>query len=76
MRTGDFISLDAEARSLNVDVEADVLVSRKNITATSFKPETRGYVHLYQSTVEQADQGCDLDFLKGGSGSKVTRESH
>jgi hypothetical protein len=26
--------------------------------------------------VLQADQGCDLDFLVGASGSNVERESH
>jgi hypothetical protein len=26
--------------------------------------------------VTQADQGCDLDFLTGASGSVVDRESH
>jgi dihydroxy-acid dehydratase len=36
----------------------------------------RGYVRLHQTHVEQAHLGADLDFLKGGSGSKVTRDSH
>ncbi|MCY1297636.1 hypothetical protein D9M70_470860 [compost metagenome] len=37
---------------------------------------TRGYYKLYQDTVLQADKGADLDFLVGGSGSEVLRESH
>ncbi|MGA7392901.1 MAG: dihydroxy-acid dehydratase [Terrimicrobiaceae bacterium] len=36
----------------------------------------RGYVHFYQKHVEQAHLGADMDFLKGGSGSEVTRDSH
>ncbi|HEY1314883.1 MAG TPA: hypothetical protein VGE92_13460, partial [Steroidobacteraceae bacterium] len=28
------------------------------------------------SHVQQADRGCDLDFLTGASGSTVERESH
>jgi L-arabonate dehydrase len=36
----------------------------------------RGYVHLYQTHVEQSHLGCDMDFLKGGSGSEVARDSH
>jgi dihydroxy-acid dehydratase len=36
----------------------------------------RGYVHLYVSHVQQADKGADLDFLTGGSGSEVSRDSH
>lgn len=33
-------------------------------------------VGLYIEHVEQAHVGADLDFLKGGSGSEVTRDSH
>jgi len=36
----------------------------------------RGYVSLYQNTVEQAHLGADLNFLKGGSGGIVTKDSH
>jgi dihydroxy-acid dehydratase len=36
----------------------------------------RGYVHLYVQHVQQADKGADLDFLVGGSGSDVARDSH
>ena len=35
-----------------------------------------GYQKLYVETVMQANQGCDLDFLTGASGSVVDRESH
>jgi dihydroxyacid dehydratase/phosphogluconate dehydratase len=37
---------------------------------------SRGYYSLYIQHVLQADQGCDLDFLVGASGSTVDRESH
>jgi dihydroxy-acid dehydratase len=33
-------------------------------------------VGLFIDRVEQAHVGADFDFLKGGSGSKVTRDSH
>jgi len=36
----------------------------------------RGYVHLYVQHVLQADKGADMDFLVGGSGSEVSRDSH
>ncbi len=36
----------------------------------------RGYASLYIQHVQQADRGADLDFLVGGSGSEVTRDSH
>nr|WP_026147757.1 IlvD/Edd family dehydratase [Robiginitomaculum antarcticum] len=76
VRTGDIVKLDAKARTINVDVTPEELEKRTNPAMDNFTPESRGYVRLYQTTVEQADTGCDLDFLKGGSGSDVKRESH
>lgn len=76
IRTGDVITLDVKARELSLGVTEEVLQSRKNPTQEQFTPVERGYVHLYQTRVEQADQGCDLDFLKGSSGSDIKRESH
>ncbi|MFT6302846.1 MAG: L-arabonate dehydrase [Granulosicoccus sp.] len=31
---------------------------------------------MYQETVMQANVGADLDFLVGGSGAEVPRDSH
>ena len=42
----------------------------------SFAAPERGWERLYVETVGQADTGADLDFLVGGSGSRVGRESH
>jgi hypothetical protein len=36
----------------------------------------RGWERLYVDHVLQADSGADLDFLVGGSGDVVSRESH
>ena len=51
-------------------------MSRQNTTIKEYKPAERGYQSLYQRTVEQADVGADLDFLRGSSGCEVKRESH
>jgi dihydroxy-acid dehydratase len=37
---------------------------------------TRGYTRLYVEHVNQANEGCDLDFLVGKSGSAVARDNH
>ena len=76
VQTGDIIHLDAHARSLNVELTDDQLMSRQNTTIKEYKPAERGYQSLYQRTVEQADVGADLDFLRGSSGCEVKRESH
>ena len=36
----------------------------------------RGYVKLYIDHVQQAHLGADMDVLRGGSGSTVTRDLH
>jgi dihydroxy-acid dehydratase len=40
------------------------------------QPMTRGYVKLYVDHVNQANEGADLDFLTGKSGSAVPRDNH
>jgi dihydroxy-acid dehydratase len=63
VRDGDLISLDAEARTLNLDIPADELARRKaNWTAPEPFYE-RGYGALYLKNVTQADKGCDFPFL-------------
>ncbi|MGX5207602.1 IlvD/Edd family dehydratase [Streptomyces violaceus] len=78
VRTGDFITLDVEARRIDVDVPADELARRSpgKATVTGFAHPRRGWERLYVDHVLQADTGADLDFLVGSSGSEVTRESH
>jgi len=76
VQNGDYIALDVENRSINWEVSDAELAARK--LAHPFVPPSmpRGYVGLFIDHVEQADQGADFDFLKGGSGSVVTRDSH
>jgi dihydroxy-acid dehydratase len=76
VQNGDYIALDVENRTINWEVSEEELVARK-VAHPFEKPKTiRGYVGLFIEHVEQADQGADFDFLKGGSGSIVTRDSH
>ncbi len=76
VKTGDMISLDVENRTLDLLVDQEEIEKRKAAWKPSHPQINRGYVQLYQQHVEQAHLGADMDFLKGGSGSKVTRDSH
>ncbi len=76
VKNGDIICLDVPNRKLTLEVAEDELAARKKLWKQTQKIATRGYVHLYQNHVEQAHLGADMDFLKGGSGSTVTRDSH
>jgi dihydroxyacid dehydratase/phosphogluconate dehydratase len=77
VQDGDMIELDVEARRLHLDVPADELARRQS----AWRPPTPsvppgGYASLYVEHVEQADRGCDFDFLVGCRGAAVGRESH
>lgn len=73
---GDLIELDVPNRKLNLLVEEAELDRRRSLLLSQINPFTRGYARLYVTHVEQAHLGADFDFLKGGSGSKVSRDSH
>jgi len=76
VQNGDMISLDVENRSLQLDVSATELAARKKNWQAPPPQAKRGYAKLYIDSVNQADEGCDLDFLKGRSGSEVSRDLH
>ena len=76
VKTGDVISLDVAKRSLVLEVSEEELTKRKQTWKPIHKKYDRGYVMLYQQHVEQASHGADMDYLKGGSGSEVSRDSH
>jgi dihydroxy-acid dehydratase len=76
VQTGDLISLDVPNRTITLQVSDEELSKRKAKWKTSVTFAKRGYVHLYQTHVQQAHLGADMDFLTGGSGSEVARDSH
>ncbi len=76
VQTGDLIELDVEQRKLNLLVSEEELGKRKAAWQKPAAMTDRGYVSLYVKHVEQANLGADLDFLKGNSGSEVTKDSH
>ena len=78
VRTGDIITLDVEARSIDVEVPADELLARgpNSAAVAGYADPRRGWERLYIDHVQQADTGADLDFLVGSSGSEVARDSH
>ena len=75
VQDGDMIEVDVPNRKLELLVPAAEIEKRLK----SWKPAplpSGGYQRLYIEHVGQADEGADLDFLKGIRGSIVTRESH
>lgn len=76
IQTGDIIDLNVPERTINVRLPEEELAKRKAAWKQNVKFIDRGYVHLYQKHVQQAHLGADLDFLRGSSGSEVSRDSH
>ena len=76
VQNGDLIELNVPKRSLQLLVSDEELARRKAL----WKPPTpkldSGYWKLYIDHVLQADEGVDLDFLKGKRGAFVPRDNH
>ncbi len=66
VRNGDRITLDLEARRIDVLVDDAELQARRAAWVAPPRPpgSERGYLKLYLDTVLQADEGCDFDFLR------------
>ncbi len=76
IQNGDVIELDVEKRTLRLLVDDQQLAARRARWSPAPAHADRGWVKLYCDHVMQAHRGADLDFLVGGSGSAVPRESH
>lgn len=69
--TGDIIRMNVAERTLEVDLtEAELAARRADWTPPSPRFE-RGYGWMYTKHIEQADKGCDFDFLKTEFGAPV-----
>jgi len=76
VREGDEIELDVARRRLELLVDAAELERRRARWKPPAAPLERGYWKLYFDHVCQANDGADLDFLVGKSGSFVPRDNH
>ncbi len=77
VQDGDWIALDAEAGSLELEVSVDEIAARLDQLRTQhIRKKSGGYLQLYIEHVMQADEGCDFDFLVGCRGAAVPGHSH
>ncbi len=67
VRDGDWIVLDVEARSLNVELSDAELAKRRLDWKAPEPAAQRGFTKLYVEHVTQANKGCDFDFLEGNA---------
>ena len=76
LRTGDVVTLDVPGRRLDVHLTDDELAAREPSWTPPEGAPTGGWPWLYAEHVMQADEGADLDFLRGSRGRAVPRDSH
>jgi len=67
LQDGDTIRLDVGDRRLDLLVDEAELEARREAWSPPEKKDERGYRRLHEEHVLQANEGCDLDFLRGRS---------
>ena len=71
IRTGDIIQVDIPNRKLDVDISKSEMKKRRKDWVAPKPRYERGYGYIYSKHVEQADKGCDFDFLSTDFGAAV-----
>jgi dihydroxy-acid dehydratase len=71
VRNGDIISVDIPARSIDLQVSADELGRRKAAWSPPAARFERGYGWMFARHIQQANDGCDFDFLRTSFGAPV-----
>jgi len=68
IENGDIIELDVPNRTLNVRLTEAELAERRAAWTPPAPRYERGYGHMFLKHIEQADKGCDFDFLRSEFG--------
>ncbi len=71
LQTGDMIDLDVPNRRLNMDVSDAELAKRRAAWTQPKQRYERGFGWMFAQHIEQADKGCDFDFLRTEFGAAV-----
>ena len=71
IRTGDIIQVDIPNRKLDVDISKSEMKKRQEDWVAPKPRYERGYGYIYSKHIEQADKGCDFDFLSTDFGAAV-----
>ncbi|MGF1631065.1 MAG: L-arabinonate dehydratase [Kiloniellaceae bacterium] len=71
LRTGDIVEVDIPKRSLNMRVPEEELQRRRAEWTPPAPRFGRGYGWMFSKHIEQADKGCDFDFLRTEFGPPV-----
>jgi dihydroxy-acid dehydratase len=65
VQTGDRIRLSVAQRSISLELsDAEIATRLAALAPRQVNPKERGYRKLFLTTITQADEGCDFDFLQ------------
>jgi dihydroxy-acid dehydratase len=68
VRNGDRITVDVPKRSIHLDLRDDEIAQRMKTYRPPPRDYPRGYYRMFAKHVQQANEGCDFDFLQGAGG--------
>ncbi|PSC02499.1 dihydroxy-acid dehydratase [Alsobacter soli] len=71
VRTGDLISVDVDARTINLEISDEEMARRKSAWVAPEPRYHRGYGWMFSRHIKQANEGCDFDFLETTFGAPV-----
>ena len=71
LRNGDTVRLDVPNRRLDMLVDEAELATRRQAWVQPEKRFERGYGWMFSRHIQQADKGCDFDYLETGFGAPV-----
>ena len=71
IQNGDIIEIDIPNRSISVKISDEEMAVRRAAWITPEPRYERGYGQMFARHVEQADKGCDFDFLTKEFGAPV-----
>jgi dihydroxy-acid dehydratase len=71
VENGDMITLDVDARTINLDISDAEMAKRRAAWKAPERNYERGYGWMFTKHIQQANEGCDFDFLKTDFGGPV-----
>ncbi len=71
LRTGDVVSIDVGTRTIDMDVPEEELARRRAAWRAPEPRFGRGYGWVFTEHIQQANEGCDFDFLRTEFGAPV-----
>jgi dihydroxy-acid dehydratase len=72
VKNGDMISVDVPARTINLEISDEEFARRKAAWKAPEPKYERGYGWMFSKHIQQANEGCDFDFLRTDFGRAVS----